>query len=70
MKPNFVVVDTVLCVITPEKHLFSDEHWKVAVFLVDFSAKSDEAQQIDTETHAPHDQLPVAKLIQKCSIVL
>ena len=52
------------------EHLFGDENWEVAVFLVDFSAKSDEAQKIDTETHAPHHQLPVTKIIEKRTVVL
>jgi len=51
-------------------YLFSDENRKVAILLVDLSAESDEAQQIDTEAHAPHDQLPVAKIIEKCTVVL
>jgi len=52
------------------EYLFGDENWKVAIFLVDFGAESDEAQQIDTEAHAPHHQFPVAKIIKKCTVVL
>jgi len=51
-------------------NLFSDENWEVAIFLVDLGAESDKTQQIDAETHAPHNQLPVAEIIQKRTVVL
>ena len=46
-------------------YLFSDKDGEVPVFLVDFCAERDEAQEVDPESHAVNNKLPVPEMVQK-----
>jgi len=51
-------------------NLFSNENGEVAVLLVDARAECDETHEEDADGKAPHDQLPVAKVIDKATCIL
>jgi len=52
------------------RYLFSDQDWKVAIFLVDVCAEGDKPHEEDAQGKAPQDELPVAKVIDKAASIL
>lgn len=51
-------------------HLFSNEDRQISIFLIYLCSECDEAQQVDAKNHAPENELPVTKMLQKVTVVL